>query len=193
MAIDNDTSYELTGAQVKDLAQKIRHKADNNVFVGASSSVAGSKGIVPAPAIGDNIKFLKGDGDWSQVTTSTIQGGAVTAAKIDWTTIPHQFLVTDNADMKLTCSKAGTYLVFAQMSWNGAGTMVAELRKNNNTNLAQGVDSRGAGGDWGNISVKAIASLAVGDVIAFYNEPAGTIIKAGNYARNNIGMIYIGP
>ena len=28
MAIDNDTSYELTGAQIKDLAQKIRNKAD---------------------------------------------------------------------------------------------------------------------------------------------------------------------
>ena len=65
MAIDNDTSYELTGAQVKDLAQKIRNKADNNVFVGASSSVAGSKGLVPAPAIGDDAKFLKGDGTWA--------------------------------------------------------------------------------------------------------------------------------
>lgn len=65
MAIDNDTSYELTGAQVKDLAQKIRNKADNNTFVGASSSVAGSKGLVPAPAIGDDTKFLKGDGTWA--------------------------------------------------------------------------------------------------------------------------------
>ena len=65
MAIDNNTSYELTGAQVKDLAQKIRNKADNNVFVGASSSVAGSKGLVPAPAIGDDTKFLKGDGTWA--------------------------------------------------------------------------------------------------------------------------------
>ena len=33
MAIDDNTSYELTGYQVKDLAQKIRNKADNNVFV----------------------------------------------------------------------------------------------------------------------------------------------------------------
>lgn len=64
MAIDNDTSYELTGAQVKDLAQKIRNKADNNVFVGASSSVAGSKGLVPAPAVGDDSKVLRGDGTW---------------------------------------------------------------------------------------------------------------------------------
>lgn len=72
MAIDNDTSYELTGAQVKDLAQKIRNKADNNTFVGASSSVAGSKGLVPAPAIGDQGKFLKGDGTWG-VAPSVVQ------------------------------------------------------------------------------------------------------------------------
>lgn len=65
MAIDNDTSYELTGAQIKDLAQKIRNKADDNTFVGSSSGVSGSKGLVPAPAAGDQGKFLKGDGTWA--------------------------------------------------------------------------------------------------------------------------------
>lgn len=75
MAIDNNTSYELTGAQVKDLAQKIRNKADDNVFVGSSSSVAGSKGLVPQPQAGDNTKFLSGDGTWK-----TVSGGGETAA-----------------------------------------------------------------------------------------------------------------
>lgn len=65
MAIDNDTSYELTGAQIKDLAQKIRNKADDNTFVGSSSGTAGSKGLVPAPAAGDQAKYLKGDGTWA--------------------------------------------------------------------------------------------------------------------------------
>ena len=69
MAIDNDTSYELTGAQIKDLAQKIRNKADDNTFVGASSLIAGSKGLVPAPAAGDDAKFLKGDGTWGTVSS----------------------------------------------------------------------------------------------------------------------------
>lgn len=65
MAIDDNTSYELTGAQVKDLAQKIRNKADDNTFVGSSSGAAGSKGLVPAPAAGNQGKFLKGDGTWA--------------------------------------------------------------------------------------------------------------------------------
>ena len=68
MAIDDNTSYELTGYQVKDLAQKIRGKADDDVFVGAGTSVAGSRGLVPAPAAGDNTKFLKGDGTWQSTS-----------------------------------------------------------------------------------------------------------------------------
>lgn len=64
MAIDDNTSYELTGAQVKDLANKIKAKADDNVFVGATSAAPGSKGIVPAPQAGDDTKFLSGDGTW---------------------------------------------------------------------------------------------------------------------------------
>ena len=64
MAIDDNTSYELTGYQVKDLAQKIRGKADDDVFVGAGTSVAGARGLVPAPASGDQNKVLAGDGTW---------------------------------------------------------------------------------------------------------------------------------
>ena len=164
MAIDDNASYELTGYQVKDLASKIRAKADSNSlasvatsglysdltgaptiptvyngtltiqqngttlgtfsanqdtnetinitggggttytagnginidgnneisiddtvvaevsdlptdFTGATSSVAGSSGLVPAPTTSDPDKFLKGDGTWgtpasnSEVTT----------------------------------------------------------------------------------------------------------------------------
>lgn len=68
MAIDDNTSYELTGAQVKDLANKIKAKAADNTFVGATSAIPGSKGIVPAPQAGDDTKFLSGDGLWKTVS-----------------------------------------------------------------------------------------------------------------------------
>jgi len=77
MAIDDNTSYELTGYQVKDLAQKIRGKADDDVFVGAGTSVAGSRGLVPAPAAGDNTKFLKGDGTWQALTNIFYPVGSI--------------------------------------------------------------------------------------------------------------------
>lgn len=77
MAIDDNTSYELTGAQVKDLANKIKAKAADNIFVGATSALPGSKGLVPQPQAGDDTKFLSGDGTWK-----TVSGGGSSATKI---------------------------------------------------------------------------------------------------------------
>lgn len=76
MAIDDNTSYELTGAQVKDLANKIKGKAADNTFVGATSAAPGSKGLVPEPQAGDDTKFLSGDGTWQ--TVPTVNNGALT-------------------------------------------------------------------------------------------------------------------
>lgn len=38
------------------------------VFTGANASTAGTSGVVPAPAAGDNTKFLSGDGTWKTVS-----------------------------------------------------------------------------------------------------------------------------
>jgi len=73
MAIEDNTSYELTGAQVKDLANKIRGKADDNTFVGATSAAPGSKGLVPQPAAGDQEKVLHGDGSWKDTTAKLVE------------------------------------------------------------------------------------------------------------------------
>ena len=43
-------------------------------FVGATASAAGAAGFVPAPAAGDQNKFLCGDGNWSLVTDVAIGG-----------------------------------------------------------------------------------------------------------------------
>lgn len=128
----------------------------------------------------------------STVSTNSIADGAVTSDKIDWTTLPHQFIDADNTPLQLTCKKAGTYYVFGQMSWNGSATKVCTLKKNGTTSLAEGVDSRKAGGEWGQIVCQAIVSLAVGDRVAYYDSGSSTIINGGNYKRNTIGMICIG-
>lgn len=39
-----------------------------NEMTGATSSAAGSSGLVPAPAAGDQEKFLRGDGTWGEVS-----------------------------------------------------------------------------------------------------------------------------
>lgn len=73
MAIDDNTSYELTGAQVKDLANKIKAKAADNIFVGATSAAPGSKGLVPQPQAGDDGKVLHGDGTWKDTTAKLVE------------------------------------------------------------------------------------------------------------------------
>lgn len=40
-----------------------------NAMTGATSGAAGAAGVVPAPAAGDEGKFLKGDGTWATVTS----------------------------------------------------------------------------------------------------------------------------
>lgn len=51
-----------------------------NVMVGDSGS-GGTKGLVPAPAINDSVKFLKGDGNWGNtysIATIVTSGGTTT-------------------------------------------------------------------------------------------------------------------
>ena len=45
--------------------------ANVSTFTGATGSVAGTSGLVVAPAATDDTKFLKGDGTWSSATTWT--------------------------------------------------------------------------------------------------------------------------
>jgi hypothetical protein len=42
---------------------------------GASSSAAGATGLVPAPAAGDQGKFLKGNGTWATAYTHPTSAG----------------------------------------------------------------------------------------------------------------------
>lgn len=48
-------------------------------MVGASSGVAGTKGLVPAPAAGDQAKFLRGDGTWATPAGGGGGSGTVTS------------------------------------------------------------------------------------------------------------------
>lgn len=50
-----------------------------SVFTGASSSDAGAKGLVPAPASGDQNKVLKGNGSWAGNVGHEIQNASGTA------------------------------------------------------------------------------------------------------------------
>lgn len=60
--------------------------SDNNttysVFKGATSSAAGGTGLVPAPNMGDQLKFLRADGTWVVPTNTTYSVGTASTAGI---------------------------------------------------------------------------------------------------------------
>ena len=55
-----------------------------SVMIGATAGDAGTDGLVPAPAAGDQDKYLKGDGTWSTATASAAWG-AITGTLSDQT------------------------------------------------------------------------------------------------------------
>ena len=118
MAIDDNTSYELTGAQVKDLANKIKAKAADNIFVGATSALPGSKGLVPAPQAADDTKFLSGDGTWKTVsggTSATIVYCTYASNKINtWSDSAHTTPIT--AEEIHTASQSGPVVLLWEES-----------------------------------------------------------------------------
>ena len=74
-------SYDLKDvAMVRDLRMTLQRIAGvineldgGGVFAGASATVAGTAGNVPAPAAGDNEKFLRGDGTWATFTAGAAE------------------------------------------------------------------------------------------------------------------------
>lgn len=71
-------------------------------FAGATTQANGSSGLVPAPAIADKDKVLKGDGTWGNAGTSLPSGGtqgqylvkqSATEGDADWESPP----TVDNA------------------------------------------------------------------------------------------------
>ena len=77
------------------------------VFVGASTSKDGTKGLVPAPKIGDEGKYLRGDGTWATIETSSatqifeadVEAGADHIAAI--TTAVGENTVLQNGDIAI--------------------------------------------------------------------------------------------
>lgn len=75
----------VTGGQISDILSRISgyFLQTNEDFTGATASAAGEKGMVPAPAAGDNTKFMRGDGTWASlsetvfVVSTTTQTGNV--------------------------------------------------------------------------------------------------------------------
>lgn len=79
-------------------------------MTGAGASAAGTKGLVPAPAAGDQGKILMGDGSWSNEIPNRIANientealYSVTIQTSDWSASPYTYTWT-NSDVTADCS-----------------------------------------------------------------------------------------
>ena len=79
--------------------------ANINTMTGATASAAGEKGLVPAPASGDNEKFLRGDGTWqnaggggNDVGLSVGSNGAIQSTYTDGTEQTEDILRDDTGE-----------------------------------------------------------------------------------------------
>lgn len=66
--LDLITSEEVD-SKISNLESTINSKLPN-IMVGATNEINGTSGLVPKPNAGDNKKFLKGDGKWSEIPIS---------------------------------------------------------------------------------------------------------------------------
>lgn len=69
-----DTTY-TAGTNVSISAQNVISATDTTYsnFTGATASVAGAHGLVPAPSAGDQEKVLHGDGTWKDTTAKLVE------------------------------------------------------------------------------------------------------------------------
>ena len=102
-----------------------------NVFTGATSTKAGTPGTVLAPAKGYNNRYLKGDGSWSKISASDIEGyvpgsgsGGGGGGSVDLS----DYLKTDIADV--------TYAPINSPKLTGTPKSVTPASTDNSTTIA---------------------------------------------------------
>lgn len=91
-------------------------------FQGATDSAAGKRGIVPAPGVGANTKFLRGDGTWQSVTSgvSGVKGDKENSYR--------------TGQVNLTCGNIGALPA-------AGGTLSGNITPNANNTLSLGSSS----------------------------------------------------
>lgn len=140
-----------------------------NIFQGATASVAGKQGIVPKPAAGDQGKFLKGDGTWTQLqfdnvtnlpqlnnqvqqNSTDIDSIQQTIAETEHfrgyyaTTKEIQALTTNHNGDYAYNAQTGTKWIFNGTSWADSGVKVPDqtVPKSTSSPLMDGTASAGS-------------------------------------------------
>ena len=179
--------------------------ANINTMTGATAGSAGAKGLVPAPAIGDNEKFLSGDGTWKTVQGGGGQGNilygtnAPTSATgsdgdvyyqyseeqgSDWTA-DAEYLVTDAGTVFDVISNDGSTVRHFTKTNNGKAIAVNYVSSSWSGGMlvSQDADACKYSNEGG--SVNTVQSTVI-DGVTWYSSTAGAWITGARYNTNGV-------
>lgn len=209
-----DTTY-TAGTNVTISSGNVISATDTTYtdFVGATGVIAGSAGLVPAPASSDNANLLKGNGTWGQVTTAGISNGAVTVPKLDKSGLLDLFYPvgtyyeTSDTNFNPNTAWGGTWLedtsgrvTVAQQSDNTAFDEVGEVggevshtldvteipSHNHNMDRPRWWSSDPNIGDAGSVYNQTSTTTAMGENIAGQGTRKAIGDTGGGQAHNNL-------
>lgn len=161
-------------------------------FGAASSTAAGSVGLVPAPAQGDQGKFLRADGTWQTNVsnsnwTTHLYAGSGTAGNAATTNGNTKLTVTDNTTVRNSVTIKGTGATTVTSDANGVIT-VDSANTNTTYTIASG-DANGqikvtpSSGDAYNVDIKGLGTAAYTASTAYM--PVGTGVTAVAWDSTN--------
>lgn len=160
----------IEGIQIGGDAVTLTNKIGNIPVMGAaSSSAVGTKGVVPAPASGDQGKFLRGDATWQSISEGDPNQNAFSNVKVGSTTIAADTttdtlelvagsnitLTPDATNDKLTIDATDT-------TYSEATTSAAGLMSSDDKSKLDGIASGATVDDhkWGNVGLTKTESGA---------------------------------
>lgn len=111
---------------------------------GAKSTSAGQSGLVPAPAAGDETKFLRGDGSWAEVESSGIPETINSITLQNQLTTPKIILTNDDGNIVATGQSLdgnGIYKLDNINTINSEFITVDDITINTNLKVNTGIDA----------------------------------------------------
>jgi len=177
--------------------------AANKVMTGATASAAGTAGNVPAPAAGDQLKYLRGDGTWDDIRADILNAYPIKAVPVNGMGMldPQASLsVSDAASgvppywirLVITASSASTATItFTPMLYGTAATFTVDLTAlNGGSALTQNtvVDIY----DGVRMTISGGATVYLSEVIKTteqYYTLSCDVANVGTYYRRNVTSV----
>lgn len=161
-------------------------------MVGATGSVAGSAGLVPAPVASDNIKFLRGDATWQAVDLSTLNASNLTSGTAPVARLP---ILAGDAGSGGTAGivpapAAGDAAKFLRGdgTWTAVGGSSLPSQTGNGTKF---LTTDGSTASWATVPATTDASLLTGGTLAVGRLPAlsGDVTTVAGNAATTVAQV----